>query len=227
MKSKSTGYNIIIIGAGGHGSELYSYILDLTSEGKKLKLIGFVDEKKTPGLWKDTRILGDFSDLGKFLRLHPRSKFYYITAVGDNRIRQHFVKKLESLGAQNLLPWTLQHPDAIMGWKVEIGPGTCLAPRSIVTTHTQIGRHCILNVNTSVSHDSVIGDFVNINPGAIICGSVKIGQGSYIGSGAIIIDKVTIGEWTVIGAGSVVTKDIPANVVAIGVPAQIIRKNTL
>ena len=46
----------------------------------------------------------------------------------------------------------------------------------------------------------------------------------WIGAGAIILPGVTVGENAVIGAGSVVTHDVPANTVAAGNPAKIIRK---
>lgn len=53
---------------------------------------------------------------------------------------------------------------------------------------------------------------------------VKIGNGCWICGGVIILPGVTIGDGTVIGAGSVVTKDIPANCVAVGNPCRVIRK---
>lgn len=53
---------------------------------------------------------------------------------------------------------------------------------------------------------------------------VKIGSGCWIGGGVIILPGVTIGDGSVIGAGSVVTKDIPANCVAVGNPCRIIRQ---
>lgn len=53
---------------------------------------------------------------------------------------------------------------------------------------------------------------------------VKIGNGCWIGGGVIILPGITIGDGTVIGAGSVVTKDIPANCVAVGNPCKVIRK---
>lgn len=53
---------------------------------------------------------------------------------------------------------------------------------------------------------------------------VKIGNGCWIGGGVIILPGVTIGDGTVIGAGSVVTKDIPANCVAVGNPCRVIRQ---
>lgn len=52
---------------------------------------------------------------------------------------------------------------------------------------------------------------------------VHIGRNCWIGAGAIIMPGVTIGDNSVIGAGSVVTKDIPANVVAVGNPCRVMR----
>lgn len=52
---------------------------------------------------------------------------------------------------------------------------------------------------------------------------VHIGNRVWIGSGSVILPGVTIGDNAVIGAGSVVTKDIPANMIAVGSPARVIR----
>jgi acetyltransferase-like isoleucine patch superfamily enzyme len=53
-----------------------------------------------------------------------------------------------------------------------------------------------------------------------------VGRGAWIGIGATIIDRVRIGEYSVVGAGAVVVSDIPAGVVAYGVPATVIREAT-
>jgi acetyltransferase-like isoleucine patch superfamily enzyme len=53
---------------------------------------------------------------------------------------------------------------------------------------------------------------------------VAIEDGCWIGGGVIIVPGVTIGKGSVIGAGSVVTKDIPANSLAVGNPCRVIRK---
>lgn len=54
--------------------------------------------------------------------------------------------------------------------------------------------------------------------------SVTIEDGCWIGGGVIIVPGVTIGKGSVIGAGSVVTKNIPANSLAVGNPCRVIRK---
>ena len=52
---------------------------------------------------------------------------------------------------------------------------------------------------------------------------VVIMKGAYIGMNASILLGVTIGENAIIGAGAVVTKDIPSNCTALGVPAKIVQ----
>jgi len=52
---------------------------------------------------------------------------------------------------------------------------------------------------------------------------ITIGDNVWLGGGAIILPGISIGENTVVGAGAVVTKDLPANVIAVGNPARVIR----
>ncbi len=53
---------------------------------------------------------------------------------------------------------------------------------------------------------------------------IVIGDNVWLGGGVIVCPGVTIGDNSVIGAGAVVTRDIPANVVAVGNPARVIRE---
>ncbi len=55
---------------------------------------------------------------------------------------------------------------------------------------------------------------------------IKIGSGCFIGANAVILRGVTIGDNVIIGAGSVVTKDIPDNLFAAGVPAKVMGPNS-
>ena len=59
--------------------------------------------------------------------------------------------------------------------------------------------------------------------GRELAAPIRIGNNVWIGGSAIICPGVTIGDNTTIGAGSVVTKDIPANVVAVGNPCRVLR----
>lgn len=62
--------------------------------------------------------------------------------------------------------------------------------------------------------------------GACYAKPVKIGSHVWIGAGVHINQGITVGDNTIIGSGSVITKDIPDNVVAAGVPCKVIREIT-
>ena len=53
---------------------------------------------------------------------------------------------------------------------------------------------------------------------------IAIGDNVWLGGGTIVLPGVTIGDDSVIGAGAVVTKDVPADVLAVGNPARVVRK---
>ena len=110
--------------------------------------------------------------------------------------------------------------------------------------HCHFGKMVYANYNLTCVDDThiYIGDYTMIGPNVTIATaghpilpelreklyqynmSVKIGRNCWIGAGVTIVPGVTIGDNTVIGAGSIVTKDIPANVVAVGNPCKVMRQ---
>ena len=110
--------------------------------------------------------------------------------------------------------------------------------------HVHFGDHVYANFNLTLVDDGhiYVGNDVMFAPNVIVAtaghpicpelremayqfnADVHIGNNVWIGAGSIILPGVTIGDNTVIGAGSVVTKDIPANVVAVGNPCRVQRE---
>ena len=109
--------------------------------------------------------------------------------------------------------------------------------------HVHLGSHVYVNYNLTLVDDThiYIGDHVMIAPNVVIATGthpihpelrrkeaqfnlpVHIQDNVWLGAGCLVMPSVTIGENSVIGAGSVVTKDIPANVVAVGNPCRVLR----
>ena len=86
---------------------------------------------------------------------------------------------------------------------------------------TYLGKHSKAN-HLAYLGDSEIGENVNIGAGTITCNydgkhkhQTHIGNDCFIGSNTSLVAPVTIGEGSLVGAGSVITKNVPADVLAI------------
>lgn len=113
-------------------------------------------------------------------------------------------------------------------------------------SHVHLKEHFYANFNLVLVDDTdiYIGNEVMIGPNVTICTTghpvyplyrqmvahyslpIHIGDNVWIGANSVVLPGVTIGENTVIGAGSIVTRDIPANVVAVGNPCRVMREIT-
>lgn len=111
-------------------------------------------------------------------------------------------------------------------------------------SRVHLGKYVYVNCNVTFVDDAdiYIGDRTMIGPNVVFSTAghpilpvlrehgysyslpIHVGSNVWIGSGVQILPGLTIGDNSVIGAGSVVTSDIPANVVAYGVPCHVARE---
>lgn len=136
--------------------------------------------------------------------------------------RSRFIVQVTDLGAKFT---TLIHPSAQVSSTSSTKEGCIVSRGAIIASHTHLGRHVIVNRGAIIGHHNRVGNYVSIQPGANIAGACTIGDAAYIGIGAVIIDHITVGAHSVIGGGAVVTKDVPANTLVVGVPAQVAKEN--
>lgn len=124
---------------------------------------------------------------------------------------------------------------------VDMGPFCHLRPKSYLSKHVHLGNYAEVKNSRlgegvhmghfSYAGDADIGAHTNYSAGVITCnydGKKKhrtvIGEHVFIGSDSMLVAPLTIGDRARTGAGSVVTKDIPADTLAVGAPARVIRK---
>lgn len=108
--------------------------------------------------------------------------------------------------------WMVRHKDKLkLGYKTDIGAFTYINAKNevIIEDFVQIGSHC------SIYSISTIDDKE---------GKVHLMKNCKIGSHSVVMPGVTVGENSIIGAFSFVNRNIPANVVAFGIPAKIIKE---
>ncbi|MEZ4886665.1 MAG: hypothetical protein R3E32_18195 [Chitinophagales bacterium] len=135
-------------------------------------------------------------------------------------IFEHFQK---NYGIDKTRYLNLIYPDAVLASTITMGTGIHINPNVVIAPQTHIGDFVSINRSVSIGHHTHIGDFCTFNPASNVAGKCRIGEGVTLGIGCNVIDGISIGENTVVGAGSLVTKNLPANVVAYGVPAKVVR----
>lgn len=147
--------------------------------------------------------------------------FEVIIAMSPMEKRKERIRQVKDL---SLNPVTIIHPSAVISKSAEIGRGCLICPGVIIGPGAKIGDHTILNSAVTIDHDSLIQENVIMGAGVHLPGYVKVLSDTFIGVGSCSVNGVTIGHNCLIGAGSVVTRDIPDNVIAAGVPAREIKK---
>ena len=129
----------------------------------------------------------------------------------------------------------------------EIGEGRYIEPPLHANwggRHVHFGRNIYANFNLTLVDDThiYVGDNTMFGPNVVVATAghpllpelreqgyqynapVHIGRNCWIGAGAILLPGVTVGDNAVIGAGSIVTRDVPANVLAVGNPCRVLRE---
>jgi sugar O-acyltransferase (sialic acid O-acetyltransferase NeuD family) len=200
---------ICILGAGGHAKVVASCLI---AGGKSIR--GFYDDDSS----KQGQEVFGFPVLGPISDCGLTRDVMAIFGIGSNRTRMY----LDRLWATQ--SWaTAIHPTAWLDPSVEVGAGTVVFAGAVVQPGAKIGRHCILNTGCTVDHDCILDDFVHLAPGVHLAGNVSIGEGAFLGIGTKAIPGVTVGCWSQIGAGGIIVGDIPDHVLAVGVPARVVK----
>jgi len=207
---------IVIFGAGGFGREVAWIIEDINRVGKRFELLGFVDDDPQ----MKGRILNGYPVLGGIEYLERKRSLGIALGLGLPVARHKVMRRLEHL---DLKYPNLIHPSAYIGPGVEFGIGNIVYIGCVLAPNCKLGNFCVLELKATVGHDAVLDDFASTAVGVDFGGYSHAAYGTYFGNHATVLPSIKIGAWTVVGAGAVVNRDLPENVVAVGVPARVIK----
>lgn len=202
---------LYIIGAGGFGRELHSWVLSHPAHGRDWKFAGFLDDNLDA--LKD---YGSFAPVTALLGHLPAPDSVYLCGLGIPSTKVRLTEPLLKAGAEFI---SFVHPSVVMGERVRLGRGVILCPGAILSCDILLGDFVMINLHTTIGHDVAVGDWTTVSSQCDLTGHVKVADRVFIGSKASVIPSRKIGAGSLVGAGAVVIRDVPPGVTVAGNPA--------
>jgi sugar O-acyltransferase (sialic acid O-acetyltransferase NeuD family) len=209
--------NIVIVGAGGFGREMYQWLSDWLATvhppHAHYRIKGFLSNQPDDlnGFDLPVQILGDDD------HYEVESDDCFVLAIGAIETRKRLATRLKRAGARFL---TFRHPTALISPTASLGEGVIVCPFAIVSVNVTIADFVLLNVYTSCAHDATVGKFCVLSPYATVNGFAVLEDEVFMGTHATVTAHRWIGSRASISANSVAMTDVRADTLVQGVPGR-------
>ncbi|MCT4597332.1 MAG: NeuD/PglB/VioB family sugar acetyltransferase [Vallitalea sp.] len=205
--------NVYIIGAGGLGREIETWIEQDSSFNQNYEIKGYIDDncnalESFPSKYK---VLGNLS--------YPFKRDEYVilaiaNAEGKKNIVDDLKERVQFLSY--ISDKSLVSQDAVLGL------GVVVCPHVIISTNTVINDFSLINIGSQVGHDAEIGPYSSLMAGVDIGGGAKVGEGCFMGTHSCLIPRKKIGDNITVGIGAVVIRNLKKVGTYFGNPAMLI-----
>ncbi len=204
--------NLLILGAGGFGREVYNLALHCKAQSNQFIIKGFLDDNKEAldcfvGYPKVISNINDYA---------VEKDDVFVCAIGRIDIKKKVCNIIINKGGEFI---NLIHPTTIINQNVKLGRGILLF------MYTNVSNDCIINDFVTIQgfvglgHDTEIGEWSHINTYSFTGGGVKIGKEVIVHTRATILPRVKVLSNSTIGACSLVIKNVKENTSVFGIPA--------
>ena len=208
--------NLIIIGAGGMGREIYDLSTQCHGYNKEYVIKGFLDD------WNEA--LNGYDGyppvIGKVSDYVVKPEDIFVCSFGDVELKKNCIELILDKGGDFL---TLIHPTASIGCNTKIGTGC------IVLMNAYIGADCIIEdfvlvqIAAVVGHDVKVGKYSRLDCNTLCVGGTEIKEEVRIHTSAVINHRVVVGRKAQVGACSFVIRKVKEGTTVFGNPAKKIK----
>lgn len=206
--------NLIIIGAGSYGREVYNLALECRGYGTAFVVKGFIDN-----LYDKIAFEGYPPIIGTVNDYVPEADDVFICALMDVEVKKKYIDTIVAKGGQFL---NLIHKTASIWKNTKIGIGCIICDNVHISCDITIGDFVTIQPQSVLGHDVVIRNYCHLNTYSFLGGKVIVDEMVTINTGAIIHPGIEVGAHAVIGAGAVVLRKVKENVTMFGNPAKIL-----
>ncbi len=190
----------------------------------------------------DTTVIDPDVEVGPDTVIEPFVQLLGSTRIGSgSHIRSFTVIENCTIGDQVLIRQSCILSDSTVAPGAKIGPFAHLRPGSeigedahignfVETKKARVGKGAKANHLTYLG-DAEVGEGSNIGAGVITCNydgvnkhPTRIGKNAFIGSDSTLVAPVTVGDGAYVGAASCITRDVPADALAVGRARQVVKE---
>jgi len=204
---------LVLIGGGGHASDVLQAIEALDDLGRTYLVVGLLDDAEVDPrrfVGRGVHQIGAVDDLASI-------DAQYVVAAGWPATRRALVERIGD-GGTPANP--IVHPKADLGVGVELGVGTVVLGGAHVSPMVRMGRHGLVSYGATVGHDTTFGEFASVMPNAAVSGDVVAGDDVLVGTGACVLQGLRLGDRAQVGAGAVVVKDVGNDTTVVSLAAR-------
>lgn len=207
---------LVLIGCGGHASDVLSVIEACNDARLRYAVLGYVDDdEQADDRRVRVRTLCRIGSIGEIDRVQG----FYVFGIGYPERRAHVAARVHGM-SEPAEP--IVHPQAGLATGVALSAGVVIFDGVHIGPLARISEGAMVGRGAVIGHDSLISEHVSVMPGAVVSGDCSIGARAMIGSNATVLEGRVVGEGARLGAGAVLTHDLPRGSTAVGVPARVV-----
>lgn len=203
----------VVVGGGGFGREVISWIRQIVSEEARGEVVGVLDSNPA--------CLDGFNYgvpyLGTPHEYRHADDVELVLAVGSPAAKCALAEQLRAVGGKFA---TIVHPSVVIAATADLGEGVIICPQSLVSADAYVGDFVTINACSSVGHDARIGRYSTLSAHVDVMGFSMLGDACFLGSGARVMPKVAVGHRCTVGAGAIAMRRLPEGMTLYAPPSK-------